>query len=73
MRTIAALAAALALVSSSTESVWKKEFVTGEFELLHAPTVFEEWAKDFGKVYANAEEKLSRFQTWLKFRNDCKS
>jgi len=66
MRTVAALAAALALVSSSSESIWEKEFVTGEYELLHAPTVFEQWVKDFGKVYINAEEKLSRFQVWLK-------
>jgi len=66
MKTIATLAAAIALVASSSESVWKKEFTTAEYQLLHAPTIFEQWAKDFGKAYANAEEKLNRFQIWLK-------
>jgi len=66
MKIIATLAAVLALVSSSSESSWKKEFTVAEYESLHTPTIFEQWAKDFGKVYANAEEKINRFQTWLK-------
>jgi len=65
MKTIATLAAVLALVSSSSEPVWKK-LTVADFEILHASAIFEQWAKDFGKMYKNTEEKLSRFQIWLK-------
>jgi C1A family cysteine protease len=66
MKAITLLASTLAVVFGSTQSVWKKEFSLIEYEVLHLPSIFEQWANDFNKVYTQAEEKLHRFQIWIK-------
>jgi C1A family cysteine protease len=69
MKTIATLAACLAVALSSTNNdvpLWKKEITKAEYDIMNLPRVFEEWSKAFNKVYSHEEEKLHRFQTWLK-------
>jgi len=44
----------------------KKEITKAEYDIMNLPRVFEEWGKAFNKVYSHEEEKLHRFQTWLK-------
>jgi KDEL-tailed cysteine endopeptidase len=68
MKVVATLAALLfgVLASKVDVPLWKKELTKVEYDVMHLPSVFESWMKDFNKLYEHEEEKIHRFQVWLK-------